>query len=56
MKKFKPMSSLVELFLAYDISFPEAVALFPSDMPYIHIGREKRLFDLYYWRFGPKSS
>ena len=43
------MSSLVEPFLAYDISFAEAMTLFPADLPYIHRGRSKRFFDVYFW-------
>ena len=33
MKKFKPVSSLVEPFLAFDSSFSETVTLSPVDLP-----------------------
>ena len=48
------MSSLVKLFLAF-VSLAEAVTLFPTDLPYINTARTKRLFDLYFWKFGPKK-
>ena len=48
MKEFEPRTSLVEPILAYDISLPRVVKLFPADLPYIHAARAKRLFGLYF--------
>ena len=58
MKKFKPISPLVEpflKFLAYDISFPGAIALFPQICPTSTLGRQKHLFILYFEGLGQKN-